>query len=350
MSDDEKNPQSSKSLQPQEIAHKPSGTVPLEERVSAELDSGIVVNLECCKDLCGKICSLEGLKNPVVLNISLSIVLGLPLFILFMAYVGDILRFVIRHDTFFQIAGGFIKLLGKIVYFGAFLPLGTLYKFAIGTLDIDSNALVAVIYQLISVFIEVLAFLYHRYYGKLPDAQELERIKAKLEMFRQATASDGNGRELPVSFFRKAFEIFCIQNAWVPDTGTMLYFATATNWSVWVFLWGTLASGLTLGLVKTIAWMIALRAIMEDIQQDDSEVSAWDLLEGLSIETSLLEQIFIYVVGVGGVIFIVYRCSMFLWLFCLRREWEKHFERRCSEDSSHMLQDVGLTSNISQDL
>jgi len=350
MSDNEKKPQSSKSLQPQENLRKSSSTVPTEERISLDLDSGISVNPECFRDLLGNICTLEGLKNPVVLNISLSIVLGLPLFILFMAYVGNILRFVIRHDTFFQIAGGFIKLLGKIVYSGAFLPLGTLHKFAIGTLDIDSNTLVALIYQLISVFIEVLAFLYHRYYGKLPDAQELERIKSKLEMFRLAMASDGNGDELQVSFFRKAFEIFCIQNAWVPDTGTTIYFATATNWSVWVFLLGTLASGVTLGLMKTIAWMIALRAIMEDIQQDDSEVSAWDLLEGLSLEISLLEQILIYGIGFAGVIFIVYRSSMLLWLCCLRQRWQKSFDRKCSEDSSHILQDMELTSNVKQDL
>jgi len=312
-----------------------------------ELDGGIVLNKDCVKDLFGKICSREGLKNPVTLNILFSIILGLPILILFMAYVGNILRFVIRHDTFFQITGGFIKLLGKIVYSGAFLPLGALHKFAIGILDIDSNALVALIYQLISVFIEVLAFLYHRHFGKLPDAQELEIIKAKLEMYRQTMAYDDNGSRLHVTSFRKVFEIFCIQNAWVPDTATMLYFATATDWSVWVFLGGTLLSGVTLGLVKTIAWMVALRAILEDIQEDDSDVSAWDLLKGLSIETSLFEQILVYLVGIGGICFIVYRASKFLWIFCLRQQLEKIRTPR-SENSGPMLQDMDLAPKISQ--
>jgi len=342
MSDNESNPQSSNS-QSRENVDKSVGTVPAEASTSLELDTGIVVNQNCCRNLCTKVCSLEGLSNPVVANIILSIVLGIPIFIVFMAYVGDILRFVIRHDTFFQIAGGFAKLLGKIVYSGAVLPLGTLHKFVIGTLDIESNVLVALIYQLISVVIEVLAFIYHRKYGRLPEAKELEKIKAKLAVFRQTMEYDDSGNPRPVSFFRKVFEIFCIQNAWVPDTATMLYFATATNWSVLVFLSGTLASNLSIGLLKTIAWMIALRAIIEDIEQDEGLVSAWDLLEGLSFEMSMAETVLMYVVGVGGVCFVVYRFSMFLWLCCLRRRWQL---RQHSQDSSHECKGVELTPSI----
>jgi len=348
MSDNESNPRrSSNSLQSQENVDKSVSTVPSEASRSLELDTGIVLNQNCCRNLFTQVCSREGLNNPVVVNIILSIVLGIPLFVVFMAYAGDVLRFVIRHDTFFIIAGGFLKLLGKIVYSGAVLPIGTLHKFVIGTLNIESNALVALIYQLISAVIEVLAFIYHRNYGKLPEAKELEKIKEKLKLFRQELEYDDNGNALPVSFFRKVFEIFCIQNAWVPDTATMLYFATATNWSVLVFLSGTLASNLTIGLLKTIAWMIALRAIIEDIEQDDGMVSAWDLLEGLSFEMSLAETILIYTIGVGGVCFVVYRFSKFLWLCCLRRRWQLYNAGRHSQESRHECEGVELSPSIS---
>jgi len=349
MSDTESNPQSSNSVQSQENVDKSIRTAPREARYSLEVDTGIDLNQKCCRNLFTTVCSLEGLNNPVVVNLLLSFIIGLPIFLVFMAYVGDVLRFVIRHDTFFQITGAIIKLLAKIVYSGAVLPIGTMYKFVIGTLNIDSNAVLALIYQLISVVIEVLAFIYHRNYGNLPEAKELERIKAKLEIFRQSLEYDDNGNQISVSFFRKVFEIFCIQNAWVPDTATMIYFATATNWSVLVFLTGTLASNLTIGLLKTIAWMIALRAIIEDIEQDDGLVSAWDLLEGLSFEMSLAEIILIYVVGIGGVCFVAYRFSKFLWLCCLSRRWQL-FRGRHNQDSSHVCKGVELTPSKIRDV
>ena len=47
----------------------------------------------------------------------------------------------------------------------------------------------------------------------------------------------------------------------VPDTGTMIYYACATNYPVVVFAGATMLSYATIGMVKQVAWIVALRTI-----------------------------------------------------------------------------------------
>jgi len=207
------------------------------------------------------------------LNIIFCAIVGIPCVVLFLTHVEQILEFVINHATLFQVVGALLKLMGKIFYILAFLPFGTLYKFAIGLLDIDSNLLTALIYQLVSTAVEIVAFQFHRTYGKLPDFKEFRKVKQKLKMFSATMEDDEESKfNQNISAVKKVLEIFLIQNCWgMPDTGTTIYFATATNYSVILFSLGTLGSNISIGLLKGTAWIIALRQVQENIENDVDE-------------------------------------------------------------------------------
>lgn len=48
-------------------------------------------------------------------------------------------------------------------------------------------------------------------------------------------------------------------SAGVPDTGTMIYYACATDYPLAVFAGATMLSYATIGMVKQVAWIVALR-------------------------------------------------------------------------------------------
>jgi len=289
---------------------------------------------ECVTSLAQKTCSKECIHNPVILNVVLCIIFGIPAVILFSIYPQHILQFIIDHATLIQVLGPFVRILSRIFYALAFIPLGTLYKFAIGVLDIESNWVVGLIYEAISTVCEIIAFKYHRVYGKLPDIEELQSFKKKLEQFRNTlddgeSVKSGNNEKLiddrTLSTVRKLLEIYMIQNAMgVPDTLTTIYFATATNWSVYIFAASTFASNFTIGLIKVTAWVVALRQVQYTIEQNpDGRLSAWDLLLGLDDDLSTGETILVLSVSVIGFLFCLYRASRFFWLCCLRPRVKK---------------------------
>ena len=70
----------------------------------------------------------------------------------------------------------------------------------------------------------------------------------------------------------------------MPDTGTMIYYACATDYSLAVFAGATMLSYATLGMVKQVAWIVALRTLatrlksegfgaLEDVTRDMSSVT-----------------------------------------------------------------------------
>jgi len=312
---------------------------------------------KCITSLAKKTCSKECLHNPVMINVVLCIIFGIPAAILFAMYPQYILQFIIDHATVIQVLGPFVRILSKIFYVLAFLPLGMLYKFAIAVLDIESNFVIALIYEAISTVCEIIAFQYHRIYGKLPDIEELQRFKNKLEQFRHtldhaesAETSKSNSNEKPIddrtlSTAKKLVEMYMIQNAWgVPDTPTTIYFATATNWSVYIFAASTFASNFTVGLLKMMAWIIALRQVQNTIEQNPhGGLSAWDLLLGLDDDLSTAETVLILVVSAVGFLVCVYRACRFFWLCCLRQRVNKYRQNRLKTDDSDIEKS---TSNI----
>jgi len=340
-------------------------TVNMEERsgsVQEHPDPGtceeeVYFSRECITSLAKKSCSKECLHNPVMMNVVLCIIFGIPAVILFAIYPQHILEFIIDHATLIQVLGPFVRILAKIFYALAFIPLGILYKFAIGVLDIESNLLVALIYEAISTVCEIIAFQYHRMYGKLPDIEELQRFKKKLEQFRHTldhaeSAESSSKEELidvrTLSTVRKLIEIYMIQNAWgVPDTPTTIYFATATNWSVYIFAASTFASNFTIGLLKLTAWIVALRQVQNTIEQNpDGGLSAWDLLLGLDDDLSTAETILILLVSAIGTLVCAYRAFKFFWLCCLRPRVKKYRQNRIKDRL-----DMGKsTSNIVMEL
>jgi len=291
-------------------------------------------SMTCMMGVVKNSCSSKGLKNPVVINVLLCIVLGIPALVLFALYPQYVLEFIVEHATIIQIVGALVRLLSKILYALSFLPLGTLYKFAIAVLNIDSNIVVALIYEVISTVCEIIAFQYHRVYGKLPDIDELNKFKKKLSEFRSSLdfnedgVHDGDSDKLnegTLSTSRKLFELYLIQNAWgVPDTPTTIYFATATNWPIWIFAVGTFASNFTIGLIKVTAWIIALRQVQDKIKDNpDGGLSAWDLLLGIDDKLSLPEKICIMGVSICGFLVCVYRGCKFLWMCYFRSKYQR---------------------------
>jgi len=317
---------------------------------------------ECMTSLAQKTCSRECIQNPVIMNVVLCIIFGIPAVILFSIYPQHILQFIIDHATLIQVLGPFVKILSRIFYALAFLPLGALYKFVIGVLDIESNWVVALIYEAISTVCEIIAFQYHRVYGKLPDIEELQSFKKKLEQFRHTldhgeSVKSGNNERLiddrTLSTVRKLLEIYMIQNAMgVADTLTTIYFATATNWSVYIFAASTFASNFTIGLIKVTAWIVALRQVQYTIEQNpDGGLSAWDLLLGLDDDLSTGETILVLSVSVVGFLVCAYRASRFLWLCCLRprvKKWrQNHLNSTAFEMEESTSKDImELASNI----
>jgi len=310
-----------------------------EKETSSEQE--VDFSIDCITSLAKESCSKECLKNPVILNVVICIMFGIPTLVLFAIYPQYVLEFIIEHATIIQVLGPFVRILSKIIYALAFLPLGTLYKFAIGVLDIEYSFVVALIYQAISTICEVIAFKYHRVYGKLPDVQELDRFKKKVEKFRynlDHTESDGTEKlvdDRSLSTLKKLLEIFMIQNAWgVPDTPTTIYFATATNWPIFIFAAATVASNFTIGLIKVTAWIIALRQVQSTIEENpEGGLSAWDLLLGLDDDLSLAETVCIGVVSGVGFLICVYRVCKFFWICCLRSRLAEWRLNRCQEEN-----------------
>lgn len=96
--------------------------------------------------------------------------------------------------------------------------------------------------------------------------------------------------------WKKFAEVFCVQNAFgtrctvstsccpqplgmrhasldcasagVPDTGTMIYYACATDYPLAVFAGATMLSYSTIGMVKQIAWIVALRTIATRLKSE----------------------------------------------------------------------------------
>jgi len=307
-------------------------------------DEEVHFSRKCITTLARKSCSKEGLKNPVIMNVVVCIIAGIPAIVLFSIYPQYILEFVIKHATVIQVFGPLVRILSKIFYALAFLPLGTLYKFAIGVLDIESNFVVALIYEAISTVCEIIAFQYHRVYGKLPDIEELHKFKKKLRQFRHSLDFKGNDGEdkliddRTLSTAKKLLEIYMIQNAWgVPDTPTTIYFATATNWSIFIFAASTFASNFTIGLIKVTAWIIALRQVQVTIEENPGGgLSAWDLLLELDDDLSLAETICITTVSGVGFLVCVYRACKFLWTCCLRSRYEECRKSCCHPNNSEM--------------
>jgi len=310
-----------------------------EKEISSEQE--VDFSIECIISLAKKSCSKEYLSNPVILNVVICIIFGIPTWVLFTIYPQYVLEFIIEHATLIQVLGSFVRILSKIIYVLAFLPLGMLYKFAIGVLDIKYSFVAALIYQAISTVCEVIAFKYHRVYGKLPDVQELDQFKKKIEKYRynlDHTESDGTEKlvdDRSLSTLKKLLEIFMIQNAWgIPDTPTTIYFATATNWSIFIFAAATFASNFTIGLIKVTAWIIALRQVQFMIEENpDGRLSAWDLLLGLDDDLSLAETICITIVSGVGFVICVYRVCKFFWICCLRSRLAEWRLNRCQEEN-----------------
>jgi len=312
------------------------------KRISKRLSSTIADSFNINEEDLKNICSLEGLRNPVILNILFCVVVGIPCVVLFLTNVEQILEFVIDHATFFQVIGALLKLMGKIFYILAFLPFGTLYKFAIGLLDIDSNLLTALIYQLVSTAVEIVAFQFHRTYGKLPDVKELSKVKQKLKMFSASMEDDEESKfNLNLSAAKKVLEIFLIQNCWgMPDTGTTIYFATATNWSLFLFSLGTLGSNLSVGLLKGTAWIIALRQVQEKIENDADE-NAWEMLTGLDEKLSATEKGCLLIVGLFGGALCVWRLAKFFWVCCLKHTFRN---KEVNKDNVEMGREICWSS------
>jgi len=297
----------------------------------------------CIMNLARKTCSKEGVKNPVVMNVIICIIAGIPVIALFFIYPQYVLEFIIEHATLIQVLGPLVMLLSKIFYALAFLPIGTLYKFTIGVLDIESSLVVALIYEAISTVVETLGFQYHRIYGKLPDIEELHKFKKKLRRYSHSldfgeSGEDNLTDDRNLSTAKKLFEIYMIQNAWgVPDTPTTIYFATATNWSILIFAAGTFASKFTIGLMKVTAWIIALRQVQVTIEENPGGgLSAWDLLLAVDDDLSLAETICIVVVSGVGALVCVYRVCKFLWMCCGQSRYKRCRKARCHENNVHM--------------
>jgi hypothetical protein len=180
---------------------------------------------------------------------------------------------------------GFLaKLFSKIVFAFAFLPIGTLYKLVHALLPVN-EWLAAALYGALSGVIEGIAFAFHRKYSKMnEDGEDAGKIIAKLRgsmsSLVELQASGARPSVLPpmraesqtvqkalgsvvslaiaASKWQQFVEIFCVQNAFgVPDTGTMLFYACATDFEAWIFFTTTFLSYLSIGLVKVALFSLS---------------------------------------------------------------------------------------------
>jgi hypothetical protein len=131
-----------------------------------------------------KFCSL---RNPMFVNV-LSSIIVVPMIILFFLKTSAVLNFLVEYRNEFSVVGAFMKLLSKLVYSFAVLPIGTLYKFVLAMLPVNIW-LAAFLYNIISAVVEALAFAFHRKFSQLPEgsakADETMKAGSVIERMRQ---------------------------------------------------------------------------------------------------------------------------------------------------------------------
>jgi len=240
---------------------------------------------------CSWACARRTACSGVVLNVVASVVLGVPLIALFLRYAAPVVAFVEQHAYVFVAVGALVKLASKLLFALAFLPIGTLYKFAHALLPLPTIAAAAV-YGGASALVEVVAFAFHRRFTRVPRDGALAR-----------RIVDVVKREQRAPWYLQLVEVYAIQNATgVPDTLTMIYFACLTEHYMIVFFVATLASYLTIGLIKNYAQLLALRALAKLAATGDV-----DALLDAAGELGEFETVLVAVVGAFGIVAVAYK-------------------------------------------
>ncbi len=213
----------------------------------------------------------------------------------------------------------FFKLCSKLIFALAFVPIGTLTKFCTAVLPISAIS-AALVYNSISTGIEIVAFVFHRRFTKISQemikSPQFQKLWKKLESWTQSQRDQTKA-------WVQILEIFFIQNAFgVPDTATMLYYAVLTEYFSFSFAIGTSISYFSITLLKSYAWMIALRALMRLGSYSYQDLS------NLQSEFSPEERYTIIIAGSLGIAWIIFKMVRFCfnaWKF--RRTQAPTFEQ-----------------------
>jgi hypothetical protein len=210
-----------------------------------------------------------------------------------------------------------MKLLSKLIFGLAFVPIGTLTKFVVALLDISATS-AALVYNSVSAVIEIIAFIFHRRFTKISEemmnSKQFQKLKEKLESLAIQKRDH-------TKLWVQILEIFFIQNGiGIPDTATMLYYAVISTYSLFSFAIGTLLSYFSINLLKSYAWMIALRALFS------INSFSYEDLSNIQSAFSPQERYAIIIVGSIGIIWLVFKVSRLIYVLWKSRKRKNALE------------------------